>query len=381
MPRRGRMSYRGDVTEAALDQLATALFTSLRRVDQRTRGLEYLHGLLRAEGRKSIRNIAAATTGPAGEQSLHHFISDSTWDWIPVRRALTDYLVARKPPQAWVLRLLTIPKAGNHSVGVVRRLGTQRGRARNAQHAFGIWAANEEVSTPVHWRLHLTEEWLSDQGRRRRTSIPDSVTAEPFETGGVSTFLEAAAWPEAPTRPVVLDARNLDVLATFRRLRAARIPLLARIGGRTPLLGIRPGAEPAPAHHVLGAARELCRPVSWTEPAPLPTTRMCLAAAVRVRLPGLAFDLLLLGTAPLGRPWPAELWLTDLPAVRPTGLVRLTTLMNRVDQDLANIAEPMGIRDFAGRSFAGWHRHVTLASAAHALAVLSSPTRQVRYTG
>jgi hypothetical protein len=102
---------------------------------------------------------------------------------------------------------------------------------------------------------------------------------------------------------------------------------------------------------------------------------------VRAKLPGLTTDLLLLGTAPLGRPWPAELWLTDLPAIRPTGLVRLTTLMDRVDQDLANIAEPMGIRDFAGRSFAGWHRHVTLASAAHALAVLSAPTRQIRYTG
>jgi hypothetical protein len=375
------MSYRGDVTEAALDQLSAVLFTSLRRIDQRTRGVEYLHGLLRAEGRKSIRNIAATTTGPAGEQSLHHFISDSTWDWVPVRRALTEYLVRRKPPQAWVLRLLTIPKAGNHSVGVVRRLDTQRGRARNAQHAFGVWAATEEASSPVHWRLHLTEEWLSDQGRRRRTSIPDSVTAEPFGAGGVTTFLEAAAWPESPTRPVVLDARDLDVVDTVRRLRAARVPVLARIDGRTPLLGIRPGAEPVPAHHLLGAARGLCRPVSWTEPGPVPTTRTCLAAAVRATLPGLTTDLLLLGTAPLGRPWPAELWLTDLPAIRPTGLVRLTTLMDRVDQDLANIAEPMGIRDFAGRSFAGWHRHVTLASAAHALAVLSTPTRQIRYTG
>jgi hypothetical protein len=229
----------------------------------------------------------------------------------------------------------------------------------------------------VHWRLHLTEEWLSDQGRRRRTSIPDSVTAEPFGSSGVTTFLEAAAWPESPTRPVVLDARDLDVVETIRRLRAARVPVLARIGGRTPLLG----TGPAPAHHLLSAARGLCRPVSWTEPGSVPTTRTCLAAAVRVRLPGLTTELLLLGTAPLGRPWPAELWLTDLPAIRPTGLVRLTTLMGRVDQDLANIAEPMGIRDFAGRSFAGWHRHVTLASAAHALAVLSAPTRQIRYTG
>ncbi|CAM5738132.1 Transposase OS=Streptomyces microflavus OX=1919 GN=G3I39_33305 PE=4 SV=1 [Streptomyces microflavus] len=35
--------------------------------------------LIAAEGRKSIRNIAAVLGGSATEQSLHHFVASSTW--------------------------------------------------------------------------------------------------------------------------------------------------------------------------------------------------------------------------------------------------------------------------------------------------------------
>lgn len=42
-----------------------------------------------------------------------------------------------------------------------------------------------------------------------------------------------------------------------------------------------------------------------------------------------------------------------------------------MNQDFAQIAERVGIKDYSGRSFSGWHRHATLASAAHAVAVLS----------
>ncbi|MGX1157275.1 SRSO17 transposase [Streptomyces albogriseolus] len=64
------------------------------------------------------------------------------------------------------------------------------------------------------------------------------------------------------------------------------------------------------------------------------------------------------------------MWLTDLTSVPPAFLMRLRGMLSRVDQDLAHGADQVGIRDFAGRSYRGWHRHVTLASAAHVLAAL-----------
>ena len=46
--------------------------------------------------------------------------------------------------------------------------------------------------------------------------------------------------------------------------------------------------------------------------------------------------------------------------------------MDRVDEDFERITDRMGIRDYAGRSYDGWHRHVTLVSAAHTIIALNS---------
>jgi hypothetical protein len=73
----------------------------------------------------------------------------------------------------------------------------------------------------------------------------------------------------------------------------------------------------------------------------------------------------------IGQRWPGELWLTDLTDASPATLLRLRQLVQRVDRDLTEIADRVGLRDFAGRSYDGWHRHVTLASAAHAVAALA----------
>jgi SRSO17 transposase len=53
-------------------------------------------------------------------------------------------------------------------------------------------------------------------------------------------------------------------------------------------------------------------------------------------------------------------------------LLRLTKLTRRVHRDFTEVGEEVGLRDFVGRSYRGWHRHITLASAAHAAAVLST---------
>ena len=104
-----------------LTDLCDDILAGLPRSDQRRRGREYVRGLLVARGRKSIRNIAAISTEPAAEQALHHFVSDSTWDWMPVRRALGRHVTRNCGARTWVLHPTLIRKAGTHSVGVGRR--------------------------------------------------------------------------------------------------------------------------------------------------------------------------------------------------------------------------------------------------------------------
>jgi hypothetical protein len=277
---------------------------------------------------------------------------------------------------------MIIPKAGEHSVGVDRRFFSDVGHVLNAQQAVGVWAASEELRSPVNWRLQLSPAWLDDKERRTRAAIPEGMVSESMGDCAIDAFLELAVRCELPTRPVVLDARELDVTDVVGRLRAARVPLLARVGGNVRLAVTDPvltghHCEVLPAHHIMKAARHVRRPAMWRDGGADSPPRTRLVAGVRVRMPREAGpasrqgDLLLLATAGIGEGWPGQLWLTNLTTADPAALLRLAGLVERVDQDIADIADHVGVRDFAGRSFCGWHRHITLASAAHAVAALT----------
>ncbi|MCR8942610.1 transposase [Streptomyces bacillaris] len=372
------------VEDIVLGELGSRLFLSLPRSDQRRRGMNYLQALIAAEGRKSIRNIAAVLGGSATEQSLHHFVASSTWGWKPVRRALAEHVVRVAPPQAWVVRSMVIPKAGENSVGVERQFLPYTGQVLNAQYAVGVWAASETGSFPVNWRLHLSDAWLEDGARRLQASIPDTVVSESLADCAHEAYLGMMRSWGLPDRPVVLDGHATDAAdaaATVRSYHAAGVQVLARVPGSTrlevtdPLLRGRSGTSTA--HQIMAAARDLRRPVAWRAHRPGRPARRSLVAAVRTRIPSpgrLARrrgDLMLLGVGEHGRGWPGELWLTNMTDTPAAELLRLTRLVDRVDHDFREIAERVGIRDYTGRSFAGWHRHVTLASAAHTVIALS----------
>lgn len=71
--------------------------------------------------------------------------------------------------------------------------------------------------------------------------------------------------------------------------------------------------------------------------------------------------------------WLASPSLAPAPAFSSVGeLLRLARLTRRVARDEERIGERVGMRDFEGRSFNGWHRHMTLASAAHAVSALAT---------
>ncbi len=69
---------------------------------------------------------------------------------------------------------------------------------------------------------------------------------------------------------------------------------------------------------------------------------------------------------PPGESEPTDYWLSTLPAdVRLRDLVRLAKIRWRIEHDYRDLKTGLGLTHFEGRSFTGWHRHVTLVSAAH----------------
>lgn len=379
--------------EVVLNELGTALFRSLRRSDQRRKGMDYIRGLLSTRGRKSIRNMAALIGGSGTGQSLHHFICSSTWDWTLVRKAMASHLVGTAPPQAWVARPMIIPKVGQHSVGVSRYFSQTEGQALNAQRAIGVWAVSDRMSAPLNWRLHLPQTWIKDGLRRNQASIPCEVEPETLSDCVLTACREMLKDWRVPPRPVIVDIGEADPLATAEGLHDDGIPSLVRVPVELRLTVSDPaltghGAHMLPAAQIMRAARNMRRPVLWREPGPGSHPRRCtsLVTAVRVRLPGArpAADrdgggFLLVGVGEDDRRWPSELWLTDLPRAQSAAVPHLSSFSRRVDQDFDEITSQVGIRDYVGRSYSGWHRHVTLASAAHTVAVLSAAARRQRH--
>lgn len=230
VPVRWPGTARGGGRDEATRAMADVLFASFARSDQRRKGEQYLRGMLSTPGRKSIRNIAAHVGGAATEQSLHHFISSSTWDWRPVRQALAGYLTRIEPPQAWVVHPMPIPKAGDRSVGVDQGFDPCLGAFRG-QRAFGVWYGSRTLNSPVNWRLFLSGSWVQDPLRmRRQAEIPEGTREETLEECAATAALDVLGSWDVPSRPVVLNTHIAHAAATMGRFTEAGIPVIARIG-------------------------------------------------------------------------------------------------------------------------------------------------------
>lgn len=358
-----------------LGNLASAIFSSLLRRDQRLKAEQYVRALLTAKGRKTLRNIAEQMGGGAAQQSVHHFISSSSWEWAAVRRAHARQAERLIRPEAWVVRPIVIPKVGPHSVGVDQQFVPHLGHSVNAQQAFGAWLASERVSVPGNWRLVLPRSWLEDDRRRSRAHIPASSRPASLEEHATGAFLDTADTWGLCTRPVVMDVEGLDAVECARCFDRAAAPMLMRIAPETRLcvdcaVLHSYSDKPTQAGQLVDSMRWFRQQTEWRDGHG--RLRRCVSATIPVVLPtpGRQRAMLLLAQWPVSGRRAARLWLTDATELPVASLMRLTTLPRVVERDFAQVSEEVGVRDFAGRSFQGWHRHITLASVAHLIGVM-----------
>lgn len=341
-------------------EVCAELLADLPRADQRQLGERYITGLLTVDGRKSIRRIAGAGGGPL-EQSLHHFISKSAWDWIPVRRRLAAYLERVMAPDAIVVSQLSIPKSGPHSVGVARGFDPVVGRTVNRQLASGLWLAASQAACPIDWQLFLPSEWMADTQRRSRADIPSDARAADLVQGALDAVTSVAPGWGLPPYPIVWDLRDGPALRVAGALAGRDLPFLLAVSGSTKI----PGSGSL-VRQVIGAPAGR-QPVLWRDSA-TGSARQSLTATATVPLPGAkSSPVAAVGVWHRAQRWPTELWLTNLPTGPMPMLLRIGRLADRVAAELADASTRVGLQGFEGRSFRGWHHHVTLASVAQAI--------------
>jgi SRSO17 transposase len=392
---------------------AEDLFQSIPRKDQRRWGQSYLRGLLLDGKRKSVQPMAArlARGAPqadayALEQAMQQFVNQSPWDPVPVRRRLAQRMTAAIGPAAWVIDDTGFPKFGRHSVGVAPQYCGALGKVANCQVGVSVHAATDQASCPLDWRLFLPEEWDADVERRRKAHVPDGERHRPKWQLALELLDELAAWDLTP--PVVLADAAYGEVGEFRLGLEQRelayvvqvpgklsaypedvVPELAGYAGR--------GRPPVPRYRkrrsslrqlVLAAGEPAATTVAWREGADGEqlTSRF---VALRVRPAGIRLRRAtrggqlpvrwLVAEWPDSEPEPIKYWLASLPETTPLEqLVGLAKLRWRVEHDYRELKDALGLDHFEGRSFKGWHHHVTLVSVAHAFVTLERLDPKVR---
>jgi SRSO17 transposase len=393
---------------AELDDFAGTVFASLGRKDQRAKGRLYLQGLM-LEGRRKSMQPMAERLG-MDHQQLQQFVTSSPWKVEPVRRRLAVLAEEAIAPEAWVIDDTGFKKDGTASACVARQYSGTLGKIGNCQIAATVHMVTDAASAPVNWRLYVPEAWddicagtnedaEAVLARRAKAGIPETVRHRPKWELALEMIDELARWGR--TCPVAVADAGYGDNALFRLgLTRRSIPWVMAVKGSTsaypadavPEYAERTGPRGRPsvpryrqapaslAELAVAAGRKQLHQVTWRHGTR--NTGMNRTAAMKSRFLALRVrpasrhvapaedgslpEAWLIAEWPPGATEPTDYWLSDLPA--DTGLktlVRLAKIRWRIEHDYRELKTGLGLSHFEGRSFTGFHHHVTLVSAAH----------------
>ncbi|MET9958555.1 transposase [Streptomyces sp. NPDC006326] len=375
-----------------VSSFAEALFGHLPRADQRRWARIYLQGLLSTPGRKSIRRLAATvSTSPTASQSLQQFINSSPWDWVPARQELTRLAEAHTTARALTLGTAVLPKRGEYTCGVHRRFVPALGRTISCQAGLGLFLSTGEEDVPVEWRLMLPEQWNDDARRRERARIPESARHRPMWAQALDLVDAVTSALVPPVRvPVVADmsehhdaGRLLSGLSRRGHDFVVAVPAGLHVHPADPRLAGAGRTAPDTPHQTLGAQRFLHRRTARHAPtastaAPDRRERRIGLLTGLVRVPGEPRTYRLFTERSPAGCHPARVWITNLLGRPADELLALARLQSGASLTVAALERDYGLLDFEGRSFPGWHHHMTLVSAAYAYDRVVRPAVQSR---
>jgi SRSO17 transposase len=388
---------------------------AVRRSDQQVEGELYVRGLLTDGARKSMQPMAARLG--VDHQQLQQFVTSSTWDYRLVRANVARWAVDAVGPAGYVIDDSAFPKVGTASPCVARQYCGTLGKTANCQIGVSVQMATDTASIAADWRLFWPPSWDdttiadpdSDPGkvaevrrRRDRAGIGEQVRHREKWRLALDMLDEMILEWGLPKLPVAADSGYGD--CTLFRLGLAErglryavqvdpnataypadaVPVTPPYTGRgRPPKPVYPDPPTTFKALVLAAGRAAARPVTWRRGSRRikanPTAAM-RSHFVRLRIRPANRDIPRAADGSLPEEWliaewppdagePVKYWLSNLdPATPLKTLVRLAKLRWRVEHDYRELKTGLGIDHFEGRSFVGWHRHVTLTVLAQAFA-------------
>jgi SRSO17 transposase len=360
----------------------------LRRSEQRASFAMYAFGILGDGERKSMEPIAARACGNpadcrAAHEQLLHFVGKSPWSDRAVRLEAARYVVEalseREPITTWIIDDTGFLKQGSHSVGVQRQYTGSAGKVTNCQVAVSLTVATRTEHVPIDFELYLPASWANDPQRRAEARIPEEVTFKTKPQLAID-IIERALEDSIPGELVLADSAYGDSVDFRNTLRAIGLDYGVAVHAPTKVwcldsLNRRRGEAIAVQELGVQLGARAFRRITWRE-----GTRGKLASRFCFRRVKVAHDdgteasdrepMWLMMEWPDGESKPTKFILTTLPRrMSRKQIVRLLKERWRTERAYEELKGELGLDHFEGRSFPGWHHHVSVVLCCYAFIV------------
>ena len=397
------------VAPAVVDRLVVffaGVASGLVRSEQRWAAEYYARALMMDGARKSLEPMVTRMGGTSVEyEALQHFLADSPWDPAVIDRAVAERVCAVIEPMAWVLDDTGVPKYGRHSPGVKRQYSGTLGKVGSCQIAVSLHAVSTKGTVPLGFRLYVPEDWCADPVRRREAKIPASVEFQTKPTIGADLVARAAGW-KIRRAPVLGDQAYGNDTKLRARLHDDGIDYVLSVAPECDIYAPgtvfavpprKPGsrgsapsalateAEPQSINElVAGLDPDAWQTVAFRDidggqlVSRFAFVRVIAANPVE-RLRQEPREEWLIIEWPERHEQPSDYWLSNLPAdTEPEQLARLARLRWMIELDYKQLKGELGLDHYEGRSYAGFHHHCSLVTAAHGFLTLErqNPNRQ-----
>jgi len=362
----------------------------------------YVEGLIRPGSHKTLRGIGKRLA--INEHRIRRFISESPWEYEAVQNHLNQQIpeTIASPAAMLIVDDVDMLKQGHHSVGVKRQYAGSIGKIASCQVGVDLVAAvpgearnADQITWPLGLELYLPRKWVEDdefEDRRQQCDIPEDVrfrTKPEIAIGLVSRARKASV----PHACVGADSGYGKYLSFRTQLREWNEPYILGVRPKalpvipesTPIEELgrgsgrgRPPSEPRyPEDVIPQSAVEICadlddedwREITWAEGTKEPLTgrffrtRVCVVKSVAKRRISDERGWLLIEDAEdklrAWLCWGVDEWSLE-------ELVRYAHLRWAIERFHEDAKQVLGLDQFEGRTWKGWHHHVTIVLLTHA---------------
>lgn len=356
----------------------------------------YAMGILGDGERKSVEPIAArACTDPqtadAAHQSLLHFVSNARWSDKEVRRVAASHAIeaitAHGPIETWIVDDTGMLKQGTHSVGVQRQYTGSAGKITNCQIAVSLTVATRHDHMPIDFELYMPRSWTDDDKRRREARVPDDLEFKTKPQLAVE-MMQRAAKAKIPRGVVLADAAYGSSVEFRDGVRELGLHFAVGVDPKTNVWLLDASSKrsegAASVRDVALALDELgeFRRCTWRKGtkadlcARFAARRVVPAYEDAARSPDDREELWLLIEWRDGESEPANYFMSSLPKrMTKKQLIRIVMQRWRTERGYEDLKGELGFDHFEGRSFPGWHHHVSVVLCCYAFVVAERARR------